>query len=149
MPVLLLWTVLFRQVWLDPTKLIMKQVRRKYTPSALCCVSRSEDLGVFEPVCLCLLSTGPMNTLFRLSVKFFPPDPGQLQEEFSRWDVQKSPSIHTLYTDKLNSACNYLPFFSQVLVFSANQEGSNRWPTELYRKHCRLACLSFGAMYVI
>ncbi|XP_039547452.1 FERM, ARHGEF and pleckstrin domain-containing protein 2 isoform X3 [Pimephales promelas] len=42
-------------VWLDPTKLIMKQVRR------------------------------PMNTLFRLSVKFFPPDPGQLQEEFSRY----------------------------------------------------------------
>ncbi|TRY72783.1 hypothetical protein DNTS_029735 [Danionella cerebrum] len=42
-------------VWLDPTKLIAKQVRR------------------------------PMNTLFRLSVKFFPPDPGQLQEEFTRY----------------------------------------------------------------
>ncbi|ROI15742.1 FERM, RhoGEF and pleckstrin domain-containing protein 2 [Anabarilius grahami] len=55
MPVLLLWTVLFLQVWLEPTKLIMKQVRR------------------------------PMNTLFRLSVKFFPPDPGQLQEEFTRY----------------------------------------------------------------
>uniref|UniRef100_A0A8C9TEB9 FERM, ARHGEF and pleckstrin domain-containing protein 2 n=1 Tax=Scleropages formosus TaxID=113540 RepID=A0A8C9TEB9_SCLFO len=27
----------------------------------------------------------PMNTLFRLSVKFFPPDPGQLQEEFTRY----------------------------------------------------------------
>uniref|UniRef100_A0AAR2KLB1 FERM, ARHGEF and pleckstrin domain-containing protein 2 n=1 Tax=Pygocentrus nattereri TaxID=42514 RepID=A0AAR2KLB1_PYGNA len=26
-----------------------------------------------------------MNTLFRLSVKFFPPDPGQLQEEFTRY----------------------------------------------------------------
>uniref|UniRef100_A0AAY5EK27 FERM, ARHGEF and pleckstrin domain-containing protein 2 n=1 Tax=Electrophorus electricus TaxID=8005 RepID=A0AAY5EK27_ELEEL len=26
-----------------------------------------------------------MNALFRLSVKFFPPDPGQLQEEFTRY----------------------------------------------------------------
>ncbi|KAI4889002.1 hypothetical protein NFI96_019103 [Prochilodus magdalenae] len=42
-------------VWLDPIKLLVKQVRR------------------------------PMNTLFRLSVKFFPPDPGQLQEEFTRY----------------------------------------------------------------
>ncbi|XP_051996583.1 FERM, ARHGEF and pleckstrin domain-containing protein 2-like isoform X1 [Xyrauchen texanus] len=42
-------------VWLDATKLIVKQVRR------------------------------PMNTVFRLSVKFFPPDPGQLQEEFTRY----------------------------------------------------------------
>uniref|UniRef100_A0A671SVG0 FERM, ARHGEF and pleckstrin domain-containing protein 2 n=1 Tax=Sinocyclocheilus anshuiensis TaxID=1608454 RepID=A0A671SVG0_9TELE len=42
-------------VWLEPTKLIVKQARR------------------------------PMNTLFRLSVKFFPPDPGQLQEEFTRY----------------------------------------------------------------
>ncbi|XP_016400298.1 FERM, RhoGEF and pleckstrin domain-containing protein 2 isoform X2 [Sinocyclocheilus rhinocerous] len=42
-------------VWLEPTKLVVKQVRR------------------------------PMNTLFRLSVKFFPPDPGQLQEEFTRY----------------------------------------------------------------
>uniref|UniRef100_A0A8B9K9T0 FERM, ARHGEF and pleckstrin domain-containing protein 2 n=1 Tax=Astyanax mexicanus TaxID=7994 RepID=A0A8B9K9T0_ASTMX len=42
-------------VWLEPTKLIVKQVRR------------------------------PVNTLFRLSVKFFPPDPGQLQEEFTRY----------------------------------------------------------------
>ncbi|XP_012988304.1 FERM, ARHGEF and pleckstrin domain-containing protein 2 isoform X5 [Esox lucius] len=42
-------------VWLEPTKLIVKQVRR------------------------------PKNTLFRLSVKFFPPDPGQLQEEHTRY----------------------------------------------------------------
>ncbi|KAM6963101.1 FERM, ARHGEF and pleckstrin domain-containing protein 2 [Aplochiton taeniatus] len=42
-------------VWLEPTKLIVRQVRR------------------------------PTNTLFRLSVKFFPPDPGQLQEEFTRY----------------------------------------------------------------
>uniref|UniRef100_A0A672MZ94 FERM, ARHGEF and pleckstrin domain-containing protein 2 n=1 Tax=Sinocyclocheilus grahami TaxID=75366 RepID=A0A672MZ94_SINGR len=42
-------------VWLEPTKLLVKQARR------------------------------PMNTLFRLSVKFFPPDPGQLQEEFTRY----------------------------------------------------------------
>uniref|UniRef100_A0AAR2L4D3 FERM, ARHGEF and pleckstrin domain-containing protein 2 n=1 Tax=Pygocentrus nattereri TaxID=42514 RepID=A0AAR2L4D3_PYGNA len=44
-------------VWLEPTKLIVKQVRRKCS----------------------------VNTLFRLSVKFFPPDPGQLQEEFTRY----------------------------------------------------------------
>uniref|UniRef100_A0A8C5GDV5 FERM, ARHGEF and pleckstrin domain-containing protein 2 n=1 Tax=Gouania willdenowi TaxID=441366 RepID=A0A8C5GDV5_GOUWI len=42
-------------VWLEPTKFISKQVRR------------------------------PSNALFRLSVKFFPPDPGQLQEEYTRY----------------------------------------------------------------
>ncbi|XP_062306747.1 FERM, ARHGEF and pleckstrin domain-containing protein 2 isoform X3 [Osmerus eperlanus] len=42
-------------VWLELNKLLMKQVRR------------------------------PGNTLFRLSVKFFPPDPGQLQEEYTRY----------------------------------------------------------------
>ncbi|XP_008305569.1 FERM, ARHGEF and pleckstrin domain-containing protein 2 isoform X2 [Cynoglossus semilaevis] len=42
-------------VWLEPTKLFVKQTRR------------------------------PENTLFRLSVKFFPPDPGQLQEEYTRY----------------------------------------------------------------
>ncbi|XP_075935471.1 FERM, ARHGEF and pleckstrin domain-containing protein 2 isoform X2 [Anarhichas minor] len=42
-------------VWLEPTKPIARQVRR------------------------------PANALFRLSVKFFPPDPGQLQEEFTRY----------------------------------------------------------------
>uniref|UniRef100_A0A4W3IEB9 FERM, ARHGEF and pleckstrin domain-containing protein 2 n=1 Tax=Callorhinchus milii TaxID=7868 RepID=A0A4W3IEB9_CALMI len=29
--------------------------------------------------------TGPKNTILRLSVKFFPPDPGQLQEEYTRY----------------------------------------------------------------
>uniref|UniRef100_A0A671VLV7 FERM, ARHGEF and pleckstrin domain-containing protein 2 n=1 Tax=Sparus aurata TaxID=8175 RepID=A0A671VLV7_SPAAU len=42
-------------VWLEPIKPVAKQVRR------------------------------PSNTLFRLSVKFFPPDPGQLQEEYTRY----------------------------------------------------------------
>ncbi|CAN9500811.1 unnamed protein product [Ophioblennius macclurei] len=42
-------------VWLEPTKPVARQVRR------------------------------PANTLFRLSVKFFPPDPGQLQEEYTRY----------------------------------------------------------------
>ncbi|KAM6921749.1 FERM, ARHGEF and pleckstrin domain-containing protein 2 isoform 2-T2 [Xenentodon cancila] len=42
-------------VWVEPTKPVAKQVRR------------------------------PANTLFRLSVKFFPPDPGQLQEEYTRY----------------------------------------------------------------
>ncbi|XP_077573286.1 FERM, ARHGEF and pleckstrin domain-containing protein 2 isoform X2 [Stigmatopora nigra] len=42
-------------LWLEPTKLIVKQIRR------------------------------PSNSLFRLAVKFFPPDPGQLQEEFTRY----------------------------------------------------------------
>uniref|UniRef100_A0A8C4IBR6 FERM, ARHGEF and pleckstrin domain-containing protein 2 n=1 Tax=Dicentrarchus labrax TaxID=13489 RepID=A0A8C4IBR6_DICLA len=41
-------------------------------------------------VCLCSddpfsCFSGPANTLFRLSVKFFPPDPGQLQEEYTRY----------------------------------------------------------------
>ncbi|XP_032380975.1 FERM, ARHGEF and pleckstrin domain-containing protein 2 isoform X4 [Etheostoma spectabile] len=42
-------------VWLEPTKPVIRQARR------------------------------PANTLFRLSVKFFPPDPGQLQEEYTRY----------------------------------------------------------------
>ncbi|CAL8310034.1 unnamed protein product [Lota lota] len=42
-------------VWLEPIKPIVRQVRR------------------------------PANTLFRLSVKFFPPDPGQIQEEYTRY----------------------------------------------------------------
>lgn len=27
---------------------------------------------------------GPKNAVLRLAVKFFPPDPGQLQEEYTR-----------------------------------------------------------------
>ncbi|KAI1882718.1 hypothetical protein AGOR_G00237800 [Albula goreensis] len=42
-------------MWVEPMKLVVKQVRR------------------------------PRNTLFRLSVKFFPPDPSQLQEEYTRY----------------------------------------------------------------
>ncbi|MGH0142741.1 UNVERIFIED_CONTAM: hypothetical protein FKN15_024363 [Acipenser sinensis] len=42
-------------MWLEPIKPIVKQARR------------------------------PKNTLFRLSVKFFPPDPGQLHEEYTRY----------------------------------------------------------------
>ncbi|XP_077009465.1 FERM, ARHGEF and pleckstrin domain-containing protein 2 isoform X2 [Tamandua tetradactyla] len=42
-------------VWLEPMKPIIKQVRR------------------------------PKNAVLRLAVKFFPPDPGQLQEEYTRY----------------------------------------------------------------
>ncbi|XP_072474859.1 FERM, ARHGEF and pleckstrin domain-containing protein 2 isoform X2 [Notamacropus eugenii] len=42
-------------IWLEPMKPIIKQVRR------------------------------PKNTMLRLAVKFFPPDPGQLQEEYTRY----------------------------------------------------------------
>ncbi|XP_028924593.1 FERM, ARHGEF and pleckstrin domain-containing protein 2 isoform X1 [Ornithorhynchus anatinus] len=42
-------------IWLEPMKPIIKQVRR------------------------------PKNVVLRLSVKFFPPDPGQLQEEYTRY----------------------------------------------------------------
>ncbi|XP_039343593.1 FERM, ARHGEF and pleckstrin domain-containing protein 2 isoform X7 [Mauremys reevesii] len=42
-------------IWLEPMKPIFKQVRR------------------------------PKNTVLRLAVKFFPPDPGQLQEEYTRY----------------------------------------------------------------
>ncbi|XP_064186771.1 FERM, ARHGEF and pleckstrin domain-containing protein 2 isoform X2 [Anguilla rostrata] len=48
-------TMKMNWAWLEPMKLIVKQVRR------------------------------PPNTTFRLSVKFFPPDPGQLQEENTRY----------------------------------------------------------------
>ncbi|KAM7160191.1 FERM, ARHGEF and pleckstrin domain-containing protein 2 isoform 6-T8 [Macrochelys suwanniensis] len=42
-------------IWLEPMKPIIKQVRR------------------------------PKNTMLHLAVKFFPPDPGQLQEEYTRY----------------------------------------------------------------
>ncbi|XP_015680017.1 FERM, ARHGEF and pleckstrin domain-containing protein 2 [Protobothrops mucrosquamatus] len=42
-------------IWLEPMKPIVKQIRR------------------------------PKNTVLRLAVKFFPPDPGQLQEEYTRY----------------------------------------------------------------
>nr|XP_035937745.1 FERM, ARHGEF and pleckstrin domain-containing protein 2 isoform X6 [Halichoerus grypus] len=42
-------------IWLEPMKPIVRQVRR------------------------------PKNALLRLAVKFFPPDPGQLQEEYTRY----------------------------------------------------------------
>ncbi|XP_066089792.1 FERM, ARHGEF and pleckstrin domain-containing protein 2 isoform X4 [Saccopteryx bilineata] len=42
-------------VWLEPMKPIVRQVRK------------------------------PKNAMLRLAVKFFPPDPGQLQEEFTRY----------------------------------------------------------------
>ncbi|XP_032125408.1 FERM, ARHGEF and pleckstrin domain-containing protein 2 isoform X3 [Sapajus apella] len=42
-------------IWLEPMKPIIKQIRR------------------------------PKNVVLRLAVKFFPPDPGQLQEEYTRY----------------------------------------------------------------
>ncbi|XP_063162827.1 FERM, ARHGEF and pleckstrin domain-containing protein 2 isoform X2 [Candoia aspera] len=42
-------------IWLEPMKPIIKQIRR------------------------------PKNAVLRLAVKFFPPDPGQLQEEYTRY----------------------------------------------------------------
>ncbi|XP_048200318.1 FERM, ARHGEF and pleckstrin domain-containing protein 2 isoform X2 [Perognathus longimembris pacificus] len=42
-------------IWLEPMKPIIRQIRR------------------------------PKNTVLRLAVKFFPPDPGQLQEEYTRY----------------------------------------------------------------
>ncbi|XP_072818134.1 FERM, ARHGEF and pleckstrin domain-containing protein 2 isoform X1 [Vicugna pacos] len=42
-------------IWLEPMKPIVRQIRR------------------------------PKNTVLRLAVKFFPPDPGQLQEEYTRY----------------------------------------------------------------
>ncbi|XP_077681720.1 FERM, ARHGEF and pleckstrin domain-containing protein 2 isoform X5 [Eretmochelys imbricata] len=42
-------------IWLEPMKPVIKQVRR------------------------------PKNTMLHLAVKFFPPDPGQLQEEYTRY----------------------------------------------------------------
>ncbi|XP_008945374.1 PREDICTED: FERM, RhoGEF and pleckstrin domain-containing protein 2-like, partial [Merops nubicus] len=42
-------------IWLEPMKPVIKQLRR------------------------------PKTTMLRLAVKFFPPDPGQLQEEYTRY----------------------------------------------------------------
>ncbi|KAK2538715.1 hypothetical protein Q9966_005396 [Columba livia] len=47
--------VLDIEIWLEPMKPVVKQVRR------------------------------PKTTMLRLAVKFFPPDPGQLQEEYTRY----------------------------------------------------------------
>ncbi|XP_074988414.1 FERM, ARHGEF and pleckstrin domain-containing protein 2 isoform X5 [Caretta caretta] len=47
--------VLDVEIWLEPMKPVIKQVRR------------------------------PKNTMLHLAVKFFPPDPGQLQEEYTRY----------------------------------------------------------------
>ncbi|KAJ8781700.1 hypothetical protein J1605_010958 [Eschrichtius robustus] len=52
-------------IWLEPMKPIVRQVRR------------------------------PKNTVLRLAVKFFPPDPGQLQEEYTRVvEVTEQPPDH-------------------------------------------------------
>ncbi|XP_077725720.1 FERM, ARHGEF and pleckstrin domain-containing protein 2 isoform X4 [Canis aureus] len=53
-------------IWLEPMKPIIRQVRR------------------------------PKNTLLRLAVKFFPPDPGQLQEEFTRGQTPAESDFQVL-----------------------------------------------------
>uniref|UniRef100_A0A8D3CEH7 FERM, ARHGEF and pleckstrin domain-containing protein 2 n=1 Tax=Scophthalmus maximus TaxID=52904 RepID=A0A8D3CEH7_SCOMX len=53
-------------------------VSRLTAAQSFCCVSQI-------PFFLFTLLIRPANTLFRLSVKFFPPDPGQLQEEYTRY----------------------------------------------------------------
>uniref|UniRef100_A0A8C5BTH3 FERM, ARH/RhoGEF and pleckstrin domain protein 2 n=1 Tax=Gadus morhua TaxID=8049 RepID=A0A8C5BTH3_GADMO len=50
------------------------------SPSPHCIVGRR----LVNP-CVSRSPPGPANTLFRLSVKFFPPDPGQIQEEYTRY----------------------------------------------------------------
>ncbi|KAM9482798.1 FERM, ARHGEF and pleckstrin domain-containing protein 2 [Clarias gariepinus] len=74
-------------VWLEPTKLIVKQVRR------------------------------PTNTVFRLSVKFFPPDPGQLQEEFTRY-LFSLQMKRDLMEGKLNCSENTAALLGSHLVQS-------------------------------
>uniref|UniRef100_A0A7N9AK58 FERM, ARHGEF and pleckstrin domain-containing protein 2 n=1 Tax=Mastacembelus armatus TaxID=205130 RepID=A0A7N9AK58_9TELE len=54
-------------------------------PSPLCIYTALSLQFVTHLEVSCLIATGPANTLFRLSVKFFPPDPGQLQEEYTRY----------------------------------------------------------------
>lgn len=44
--------------------------------------------------------SGPANALFRLSVKFFPPDPGQLHEEYTR-----SVTVISYWILHLSRAC--------------------------------------------
>uniref|UniRef100_A0A8D3CIH3 FERM, ARHGEF and pleckstrin domain-containing protein 2 n=1 Tax=Scophthalmus maximus TaxID=52904 RepID=A0A8D3CIH3_SCOMX len=57
-------------------------VSRLTAAQSFCCVSQ---IPFFLFTLLISLKFGPANTLFRLSVKFFPPDPGQLQEEYTRY----------------------------------------------------------------
>uniref|UniRef100_A0A8D3CBV8 FERM, ARHGEF and pleckstrin domain-containing protein 2 n=1 Tax=Scophthalmus maximus TaxID=52904 RepID=A0A8D3CBV8_SCOMX len=71
-------------------------VSRLTAAQSFCCVSQ---IPFFLFTLLISLKFGPQqaasylagyplhasNTLFRLSVKFFPPDPGQLQEEYTRY----------------------------------------------------------------
>lgn len=72
------------KVWLEPTKLISKQVRSKLAQILACWYNKHPGLILKLFVFLFFCFPGPANTLFRLAVKFFPPDPGQLQEEFTR-----------------------------------------------------------------
>ncbi|XP_069856704.1 FERM, ARHGEF and pleckstrin domain-containing protein 2 isoform X3 [Dipodomys merriami] len=53
-------------IWLEPMKPIIRQVRR------------------------------PKNTVLRLAVKFFPPDPGQLQEEYTRGQTPAESDFQVL-----------------------------------------------------
>ncbi|XP_058259564.1 FERM, ARHGEF and pleckstrin domain-containing protein 2 isoform X2 [Hemibagrus wyckioides] len=93
-------------VWLEPTKLIVKQVRR------------------------------PMNTLFRLSVKFFPPDPGQLQEEFSRY-LFSLQMKRDLMEGRLNCTENTSALLASHLVQSEIGDHDDISDRE-YLKHTKL-----------
>jgi len=67
MPVLLLWTVLFLQVWLDPTKLIMKQVRRKYTFCFVLCLEIRGSWGLWTCVLVLTVHRADEHTLSAVS----------------------------------------------------------------------------------
>ncbi|KAK3557305.1 hypothetical protein QTP70_026616 [Hemibagrus guttatus] len=93
-------------VWLEPTKFIVKQVRR------------------------------PMNTLFRLSVKFFPPDPGQLQEEFTRY-LFSLQMKRDLIEGRLNCTENTTALLASHLVQSEIGDHDDVSDRE-YLKHTKL-----------
>lgn len=42
------------------------------------------EINLISEILFYFIFTGPKNAVLRLAVKFFPPDPGQLQEEYTR-----------------------------------------------------------------
>ncbi|KAG8135909.1 hypothetical protein E2320_008931 [Naja naja] len=100
-------------IWLEPMKPIVKQVRR------------------------------PKNTVLRLAVKFFPPDPGQLQEEYTR--RRKKMENYVIRTPSKKSS-SYLIFYNRKLGILMNQEITNILKTTntfQIRKDCKKKYLHF------
>lgn len=126
------------QVWLEPTKPIVKQVRSKsaYFNSILNKWDEWDEMvecySMSLFLLLCLYVSGPMNTLFRLSVKFFPPDPGQLHEEYTR----SVTTQHMICIEWVTNVCIGFKWDSVIILMT--------WLIETVpmtsNRHCCLLC---------